>query len=86
MSRVGLMSQAYTKVPEFARVFGGTGVKINLSLVTKGVDKNGKLIFDDVEGMPHEEAFRIREMYGENVGTILVGRDDATIRAAMADP
>lgn len=86
MSRVGLMSQAYTKVPAFARVFGGTGVKINLSLVTKGVDKNGKLIFDDIEGMPHEEAFKIRDMYSENVGTILVGKDDATIRAAMADP
>ena len=86
MSRVGLMSQAYTKVPAFARVFGGTGVKINLSLVTKGVDKNGKLIFDDIEGMPHEEAFKIRDMYSEHVGTILVGKDDATIKAAMADP
>ena len=86
MSRVGLMSQAYTKVPAFARVFGGTGVKINLSLVTKGVDSNGKLIFDDVEGMPHAEAFKIREMYSDHVGTILVGKDDATIRAAMADP
>lgn len=86
MSRVGLMSQAYTKVPAFARAFGDTGVKINLSLVTKGVDKNGKLIFDDIEGMPHEEAFKIRDMYSENVGTILVGKDDETIRAAMADP
>lgn len=86
MSRVGLTSQAYTKVPAFARVFGRTGIKINLSLVVKGLDANGQLIFDDVEGMPHEEAFRIREMYPENVGTILVGKDDATIRAAMADP
>ena len=86
MSRVGLTSQAYTKVPAFARVFGQTGIKINESLVVKGLDANGQLIFDDVEGMPHEEAFRIREMYPENVGTILVGKDDATIRAAMADP
>lgn len=86
MSRVGLTSQAYTKVPAFARVFGRTGIKINESLVVKGLDANGQLIFDDVEGMPHEEAFRIREMYPENVGTILVGKDDSTIRAAMADP
>lgn len=86
MSRAGLASQAYTKVPAFARVFGGTGIKINESLVTSGVDENGQLIFDDVEGMPHEEAFRIREMYPENVGTILVGRDDASILAAMEDP
>lgn len=86
MARVGLMSQAYTKVPDFARVFGSSGMKINLSLVTKGVDKNGNLIFDDVEGMPHKDAFEIRDMYPENVGTILVGKDDATIKAAMADP
>ena len=88
MSRVGLKSQAYTKVPAFAEVFGGTGVKINLSLIAKGdgVDANGNLIFDDVEGMNHEDAFRIREMYSENVGTILVGKNDNHIIKAMADP
>lgn len=88
MSQVGLKSQAYTKVPAFADVFGGTGMKINLSLIAKdsGLDKNGNLIFDDVEGMPHEEAFRLRNKYSKNVGTILVGKSDAHIIAAMADP
>lgn len=88
MSRVGLMSQAYTKVPAFADVFGNTGMKINLSLIAKdnGLDKNGNLIFDDVEGMPHKEAFRLRDKYSKNVGTILVGKNDAHIRAALADP
>ena len=88
MSRVGLKSQAYTKVPAFAAVFGGTGVKINLSLIAKGdgIDAKGNLIFDDVEGMNHKEAFRLREQYSENVGTILVGKNDAHIIAAMADP
>lgn len=88
MSRVGLMSQAYTKVPAFADVFGGTGMKINLSLIAKdsGLDKNGNLIFDDVEGINHKEAFRLREKYSKNVGTILVGKNDAHIIAAMADP
>lgn len=88
MSQVGLKSQAYTKVPAFADVFGGTGMKINLSLIAKdsGLDKNGNLIFDDVEGMPHEEAFRLRKKYSKNVGTILVGKSDAHIIAAMADP
>lgn len=87
MSRVGLMSQAYTKVPAFADVFGNTGMKINLSLIAKdsGLDKNGNLIFDDVEGMPHKEAFRLRNKYSKNVGTILVGKNDAHIRAALAD-
>ena len=88
MSRVGLKSQAYTKVPAFAEVFGDTGVKINLSLIAKGdgLDANGNLIFDDVEGINHKEAFKLRDKYSKNVGTILVGKTDAHIIAAMADP
>lgn len=86
MSRVGLMSQAYTKVPAFARIFGSTGIKINCSLVAKDVDANGNIVFDDREGMPHEEAFKAREMHPQNVGTILVAGSDAVLRAAMADP
>ena len=88
MSRVGLKSQAYTKVPAFAEVFGGTGVKINLSLIAKGdgLDANGNLVFDDVEGINHKEAFKLRDKYSKNVGTILVGKTDAHIIAAMADP
>ena len=88
MSRVGLKSQAYTKVPAFAEVFGNTGVKINLSLIAKGsgLDANGNLIFDDVEGINHEEAFKLRDKFSKNVGTILVGKTDAHIIAAMADP
>lgn len=88
MSRVGLKSQAYTKVPAFAAVFGDTGIKINLSLIAKGsgLDADGNLIFDDVEGINHEEAFKLREQYSKNVGTILVGKNDKHIIAAMADP
>jgi hypothetical protein len=88
MSRVGLKSQAYTKVPSFAEAFGNTGVKINLSLIAKGdgLDANGNLIFDDVEGINHKEAFRLRDKFSKNVGTILVGKNDAHIIAAMADP
>jgi len=87
MSNVGLMSQAYTKVPEFAEVFGGTGVKINLSLIAKGsgLDANGELIFDDVEGIDHKKAFELRNKYSKNVGTILVGKNDSHIIKAMAD-
>ena len=88
MSRVGLKSQAYTKVPAFAEIFGDTGVKINLSLIAKGdgLDANGNLVFDDVEGINHKEAFKLRDKYSKNVGTILVGKTDAHIIAAMADP
>ena len=85
MSTVGLAGQAYTKVPEFALAFGNTGLKINLSLIAKGVDENGKLIFDDREGMPHETAFDIRNKYSKNVGTIIVTFTDGQLMAAMAD-
>ena len=85
MSRVGLSGQAYTKVPDFAWALGDTGLKINLSLIAKGVDENGKLIFDDVEGMPIAEAMNLRDRYSKNVGTILVAFNDEQLLAAMAD-
>lgn len=90
MASMGLKGQAYTKVPSFARAMGQTGIKINLSLIAKGdgVDANGKLIFDDVEGMPSSEAFAIRNdpRFSDNVGTILVGKNVKHIVTAMADP
>jgi hypothetical protein len=85
MASVGLSGQAYTKVPEFADAFGNTGLKINLSLIAKGVDENGKLIFDDREGMPHETAFGLRNKYSKNAGTIIVTFTDEQLYAAMAD-
>lgn len=87
MSSVGLTSQAYTKVPNFAWVFGDTGIKINLSLIGKGtgLDADGNLVFDNVEGMNFDEAMKLRERYSKNVGTILVGINDEHIIAAMGD-
>ena len=85
MARVGLAGQAYTKVPDFAWALGDTGLKINLSLIAKGVDSDGKLIFDDVEGMPINTAVKLRNRYSKNVGTILVAFNDEQLLAAMAD-
>lgn len=87
MASENLTAQAYTKVPNFAWVFGDTGIKINLSLIGEGtgLDENGQLVFSSTEGMDFEEAMRLRERYGKNVGTILVGMNDAHILAAMAD-
>lgn len=85
MSRVGLNGQAYTKVKEFAEAFGNTGLKINLSLVAKGVDADGKLIMDETNGMNYAEALDIRRRYSENVGTVIVVFNDAQLKAALAD-
>lgn len=85
MSRVGLNGQAYTKVKEFAEAFGNTGLKINLSLVAKGVDTNGKLVMDETNGMNYAEAMDIRNRYSENVGTVIVVFNDRQLMAALAD-
>ena len=88
MTENNLTSQAYTKVPNFAWVFGDTGIKINLSLIAEGdgFDADGNLAFSSYEGMDFDEAMRLRDRYSKNVGTILVGLSDKHIRAAMADP
>ena len=85
MSRVGLAGQAYTKVPDFAWALGDTGLKINLSLIAKGVDGNGRLILDEVEGMAEADAMALRERYSDNVGTVIVVFTDRQLLAAMAD-
>ena len=84
MSGKKLTAQAYTKVPNFAWVFGDTGVKINLSLIGD-VDADGNLTFDSKEGMAIEDALALRDAYSENVGTILVGKNREHILAAMQD-
>ena len=87
MAAKDLTSQAYTKVPNFAWVFGDTGIKINLSLIGEGtgLDENGNLVFSSTEGMDFEEAMKLRSAYSKNVGTILVGMNDEHIIAAMGD-
>lgn len=87
MSAKGLHSQAYTKVPNFAWVFGDTGIKINLSLIAEGdgFDADGNLIFSSTEGMNIDEAMKLRDAYSQNVGTIIVGANDKHILACMAD-
>lgn len=85
MSRVGLNGQAYTKVKEFAEAFGNTGLKINLSLVAKDVDADGKLILDETNGMKYAEAMDIRNRYSDNVGTVIVVFNEAQLKAALAD-
>lgn len=85
MAEVGLAGQAYTKVPDFAWALGGTGLKINLSLIAKGVDANGNLVLDETEGMHRADAEKLRNTYSQNVGTILVVFNDEQLTAAMQD-
>jgi hypothetical protein len=60
-------------------------LKINLSLVPKDVDANGKLVMDETNGMNYAEAMDIRNRYSDNVGTVIVVFNDEQLRAALAD-
>ena len=95
-----LPAHAYTKEVAFARLFGMTGMKINLSLVCD-VDPN---VDDEHAGLKQDEdgnwvynlgsqSFDIEEArklqndpnYSKNVGTIMVGLSDAHIWMALDD-
>lgn len=86
MAVKGLKAHAYTKVPAFADLFGKTGIKINMSLIPQGIDKNGKIIWDDVEGMPYKQAIKLREKYPDTCGTVAIATSDEMITAMLKDP
>jgi hypothetical protein len=81
-----LPAHAYTKEVLFARQFGLTGTKINLSLVpdvvedgvAPGLDANGNYIWNEEGTFPYDEAMELQqaEGYKDNCGTIAVGISD----------
>lgn len=94
-------AHAYTKEIAFARLFGMTGMKINMSIVCDvdpnvpkeyaglTYDENGELVYNFSEQtFPWEEAVALQKdsRYSKNVGTILVGMSDAHILKALNDP
>jgi len=98
----GLPMHVYTKVPSFVKLFGETGMMINMSLVAR-VDPNtdaehAGLVWNPEtqewdyawadESFPVEEAFALREnpKYGGRVGTIAVALSDAHMKKLLADP
>lgn len=85
MSTKKLNGFAYTKQPAFVEVFGGTGLKIDMSCVAKGVDENGRIIFNDIEGINSSEAIRLRKKYSHDVGIVCVVFSDAQMKAALKD-
>lgn len=90
-----LPAHAYTKEPIFAKIFGKTGIKINLSLVpavvengvAAGLDAEGSYTWQEGETFPYEEAIALQnaEGYRENVGTIAVGVSDEHILKMLGD-
>lgn len=75
--------QTYTKVPDFVKLMGNTGMMINLSLIP--TDYDGQLNFDPVEGMPYAIAQELRDIYHGSVGNISIGISDNHIIALLAN-
>ena len=86
----------YTKVISFAKIFGKTGIKINMSMIpnvdktvareSAGLDSEGNLIWSEY-GVDYNEAIALmsEEGYSENVGTATIGISDAHIRKLLAN-
>lgn len=77
--------QAYTKVPNFVKLVGRTGMMINLSLIPDGRTGfiNGQLAFSNIEGMDFETAKKLRDTYANTTGTIAIGINDQQIKALL---
>lgn len=82
----GLYGLAYTKKPDFARIFAGTGININISTFGRwGVDAQGKrvVVMDDLQGANWDEVKQLRDDF-KNVGAVFVATDDAMVDWALA--
>ena len=86
---------AYTKEDIFAKQFGLTGIKINLSLVPRvdpdgiapGLDRDGNYVWQEGETFPYDTAIAIQNApgYRDTCGTIAVGVSDAHILKMLDD-
>ena len=83
---VGLKGQAYSKVIPFFKLVNGTNLMSNISVFGKGtgLDANGNLDFDNVQGVPIEIAKEIRNSNDQQFGICLVGNTVEHIIKAMA--
>ena len=81
----------------FARIFGKTGIKINMSMIPNidksvsrenaGLDSEGNLLWSEF-GVDYDEAVTLmsQEGYSQNVGTTTIGVSDNHIRKLLANP
>ena len=95
MAATKLPAHAYTKEALFAKQFGLTGIKINMSLIpaiakggiAPGLDADGNYVWAG-ESFDFETAKEIQnaEGYTENCGTICVGVSKQHILKLLSDP
>lgn len=82
----GAKMQYYSKVPAEFRVLKHTNAMGNISLVPRGatgLDENGNLDFDPIEGVDVDEAKTIRKECSRTAGTVAIGINDKQIAALL---
>jgi hypothetical protein len=88
----GVKIQGYTKIPAFAKLVRGTGIKLNRSLIPKGDYgyhmENGKVVldYDTTEGIDYNDENFIDDRSDPDIGNIVIGINPTQIGAAMLDP
>lgn len=80
MAAAKMMGHTYTKSPEFVRIFGGSGYKINMSIAAYE-DSHGVRPNPD-EGFDWNTARELRERF-PNAGTMLMATSDAQVQFAL---
>ena len=76
-----MFGHTYTKSPEFVRIFGNSGYKINMSIAAYE-DENGNIRMNEDEGFNWDEAKRLREEF-PNAGVMLMATSDNQIQMAL---
>lgn len=77
---------AYTKVPSMVEFLGKSGMMLNMSLIPAGdtgLNVDGSLAFDPVEGMPWDTMMRLRDMFPDTAGNIAIGIGDEQIKKLL---
>lgn len=77
----GLKVLAYTKELDFVKIFAKTGANINISCF--GMEINGVIAEDSIQGAAWEEARKLRDQ-NPNVGITFVATNDALVEWALA--
>ncbi len=76
----GFKGLAYTKKPDFARIFAPTGMNINISVFGR-MDK-GEVVPDTLQGADWAEVQELRKQY-DNVGAVFVATTDEMVDWAL---
>ena len=76
-------------IPKVVVYYNADGsVNIEKTMASAGLDENGNPIYDDIEGINHDEAFMLIEdpEYSKNICGICIGYSDAHIFKLLDDP